>query len=472
MESSPSTIPSPAPGGIPSKSETTTGSVVASAVLTVLKLVVGVLTGSLGLIAEAAHSFLDLCSTLITFWVVRVADKPPDNNHPYGHDKAEHLGALAGMSLLATTACFILYHAFERIFIKPEAPVVSVWSFAVLLVTLIVDYLRSRTLKQAAVAHESQALASDAEHFSNDMLGSIAVMFGLGVVALSHVIALPAWLVNRVDAFAAVMVALIALYSVFTLSARAVRALMDDVPVDLLTRLRVLVEEVPGVVPGTVVLRSRYVGKRPYVEVKLGMSRATSLEEAHQLSDRVEAAIAAEMGSVEATVHVEPVVAPNESHAATVRAIALKLGFSIHNLSIYQLNHELCVELDLEVSNLLTVAEAHLRSDILEKALIQELPSGSTVHVHLEPRSDDLISAVKHAASWKRIHEALQSLPEYGVVVIRDVLLTDHGIVVNLDRKFSGTTTLSEAHDHMAALERELRSKISDLARVHINPEV
>ncbi|MES2308031.1 MAG: cation diffusion facilitator family transporter [Verrucomicrobiota bacterium] len=459
-------------GGVSSKTDTTAASVIASAILTVLKLIVGILTNSLGLIAEAAHSFLDLCSTLITFWVVRVADKPPDSNHPYGHEKAEHLGALAGMSLLATTACFILYQAFGKIFIQPEAPHVSIWSFAVLLVTLVVDFLRSRSLKSAAEAHSSQALAADAEHFSNDMFGSLAVMLGLGIVAFSHVMAIPSWLVTRADAFAAVMVAFIALYSVFTLGASAVRALMDDVPIDLVNRLRTQVEEVDGVVPGTVVLRSRYVGKRPYVEVKLGMSRSGSLEEAHQLSEKVEAALATELGSAEATVHVEPVAPPNESHAATVRAIALRLGFSIHNLSIYQLHHELCVELDLEVSNLLTVAEAHLRSDILERALLKELPQGSSIHVHLEPRSDEVISAVKHTDSWERIQKALEKLPEYGDVAIRDVLLTDQGIVVNLDRVFSGETTLSEAHDHMAILEQELRQRIPDLVRVHINPEV
>ena len=107
---------------IQSKSAATKISILASALLSALKMLVGLMTGSLGLLAEAAHSFLDLLSTIITFFVIRLASVPPDDNHPYGHEKAEHLGALAGMALLSSTAAFILYHAFEKILFKPEAP--------------------------------------------------------------------------------------------------------------------------------------------------------------------------------------------------------------------------------------------------------------------------------------------------------------------------------------------------------------
>src|SRR5580692_12438011 len=115
-----------------SKSAIATLSVVASGSLAILKFLVGLLTGSLGLLAEAAHSLLDFVSTLITLMVVRVAAVPPDQNHPYGHERAENLGALAGMALLAATALFILYHAFEKIFFNPAAPQVNAWSFGVL----------------------------------------------------------------------------------------------------------------------------------------------------------------------------------------------------------------------------------------------------------------------------------------------------------------------------------------------------
>src|ERR1700749_4355865 len=150
------------------KQAVTTASVVASGGLAALKLLVGWLSGSLGLLAEAAHSLLDLISTLITLLVVRVAAVPPDSNHPYGHERAEQLGALAGMTLLGGTGALILYHAFDTIFVHPSSPEVSVGAFAVLIVSIVVDFFRARALRRAAASHASSALASDAEHFAND----------------------------------------------------------------------------------------------------------------------------------------------------------------------------------------------------------------------------------------------------------------------------------------------------------------
>src|SRR6516165_10139122 len=196
--------------GTRAKQAITTASVVASGAIAALKLLVGGLTGSLGLLAEGAHSLFDLVATLITLLVVRVAAVPPDANHPYGHERAENLGALAGMAILAATAFYILYHAFEKVFFHPGAPLVTVWSFGVLIIALVVDVYRARALRKAASEYGSQALASDAEHFTNDMLGTAAVLGGLIVVLLSEWVSLPNWLVSRVDAFAAAIVACIA----------------------------------------------------------------------------------------------------------------------------------------------------------------------------------------------------------------------------------------------------------------------
>src|SRR6516225_6815935 len=154
--------------GTRAKQAITTASVVASGAIAALKLLVGGLTGSLGLLAEGAHSLFDLVSTVITFLVVRIAAVPPDANHPYGHERAENLGALAGMALLAGTALFILYHAFNKIFFDPRVPEVNVWSLGVLAISLAVDLYRVRALREAAKEYGSQALASDAEHFRND----------------------------------------------------------------------------------------------------------------------------------------------------------------------------------------------------------------------------------------------------------------------------------------------------------------
>jgi cation diffusion facilitator family transporter len=449
-----------------------TASVVAGTTLTALKLIVGVLTGSLGLLAEAAHSLFDLVSSLITLLVVRVAAVPPDANHPYGHERAENLGALAGMALLAATALFILYHACEKIFFHPGAPQVTIWSFGVLIIALIVDLYRARALRKAARDHRSQALASDAEHFANDMLATLAVLGGLAIVALSQWTALPDWLVSRVDALAAAIVACIALRSAWRLGAEAIRALMDDVPVELTERLKQCVESVDGVVRGSTELRTHFVGTRPYVEVTLGTPRGGSLESAHHLSEAVEKAIRRELAGAQATIHVEPRATPHEHPAASLRAVADRLGLRVHNVNVYLIADEVHIDLDLELADYLSLAAAHKRSEDLEQAVRRELSDRVHVAVHLEPRSDDPRRAARRFSSAQKVRDVLSKMPQGDNVRVHDVLITDEGLVVTLERDFSGEMSLREVHEAMTDLERRLKLSIPDVIRVHVDPEI
>src|SRR5690349_21653949 len=135
-------------------------SILSGVLLTGLKLVVGVATGSLAILAEAAHSALDLLAAGITLLVVHIADLPPDENHPYGHARAEHLGALAEAVLLVVTAVLVLRESYLRIFVHPELPEISIWAFAVMIVSLVVDWQRSRALRRAGAESKSDALAA------------------------------------------------------------------------------------------------------------------------------------------------------------------------------------------------------------------------------------------------------------------------------------------------------------------------
>jgi cation diffusion facilitator family transporter len=446
-------------------------SVLASGGLALLKFLVGLLTGSLGLLAEAAHSLLDFVSTLITLVVVRVAAVPPDQNHPYGHERAENLGALAGMTLLAATALFIAYHAVVKIVAAPEPPEVTPWSFGVLLASLIVDFLRARSLRKFARLHASHALASDAEHFANDMIGALAVMAGLAVVALAKVLPIPEWLAGRADAIAGLAVAAIALRSVWRLGSEAVRALMDDVSPSLTGRLKARVEGVEGVVKGSARVRAHFVGSRPYVEVALGTPRGGSLESAHEVSEGVERAIAAELAGANATVHVEPVAAAGEGPAVVVRAAADRLGLRVHNLHVYALSTGLEVELDLELNEEFSLAEAHSHSETLEAAVARELSGRLQLSVHLEPRDDRPRPAVRESSSRARVEAALREL-NASHLAVRDVLIIDDGWVVTLRQGFPAPSGLKKVHEAMAELEHALRALVPEVVRVHVDPEV
>src|SRR5947208_624548 len=161
--------------------------------LTSLKLIIGLLIGSLGILAEAAHSGLDLVAALMTFLAVRVADRPADATHNYGHGKVENLSAFLEVALLLLTAIWIIYEAIQRLLHQDIHVDISIWAFMVMLISIAVDFTRSRALLRVARKLGSQALEADALHFSTDIWSSIVVVLGLLVVYLSQRFPLPSW---------------------------------------------------------------------------------------------------------------------------------------------------------------------------------------------------------------------------------------------------------------------------------------
>ncbi len=447
-------------------------SVFSGGLLTALKLAVGISTGSLAILAEAAHSALDLLAAGITFMVVQIADLPPDENHPYGHARAEHLGALAEAVLLVVTAVLVLRESYLRLFVHPEMPEISIWAFAVMIVSVVVDWRRSRALKRAADEFKSDALAADAAHFTNDLLSTGVVLAGLTLIALAAPRQLlPEWLLIRTDAIAAAVVALIALWVSWGMALRAIRALMDDVPADLSRRLVRQVNALPSVVPDSVQMRTRFVGQQPYVEVTLGTPRGGSLEQAHQLTEAVEAVIREELAGANVLVHVEPARTATEPYATAVYASAHRLGLHVHNLDIYQLADSVRVDMDLELPTDLTLGEAHTSSEQLERAICEELGGTTTVAVHLEPRRDHVRPAVRYAPLTEELRRVVAQLPGADAVAQVEALLTDAGTIITLRCAFPPETPLSEVHNAMARLERELRRAVPDVVRVQIDPE-
>jgi cation diffusion facilitator family transporter len=447
-------------------------SIGSGALLTILKLAVGITTGSLAILAEAAHSALDLVAAAITYVVVRIADLPPDENHPYGHARAEHLGALAETVLLVVTAVLVLRESFLRIFVSPEETHISVWSFVVLIISLVVDWRRARSLNKAAQQFKSQALAADAAHFSNDMLSAGVVLASLTIMAIAQPYGLlPDWLVLRFDALAATVVAVIALWVSWTMGRRAIRALMDDIPADLSRRLVRQVNALPSVVPNSVQMRTRFVGDQPYVEVTLGTPRGATLEEAHQLTETVESVIREELAGAQVLVHVEPARTASEPYTTAVYAAAHRLGMHVHNLDVYQLTDSVRVDVDLELPTNLTLGEAHTSSEHLEQAIRTELGDSTAVLVHLEPRRDHVRPAVRYAPLNEQVCRIVLQLAGTNTIAHVETLLTDEGTIVTLRCSFPPETPLSEVHTAMAHLERDLRRAVPDIVRVQIDPE-
>ncbi len=279
-------------------------SVIAAIGLTTFKLIVGLLTNSLGILAEAAHSGLDLVAAAMTLFAVQVSDKPADKEHPFGHGKIENLSALFETFLLLATSGWIIYEAVQRLFfvnVKVEA---SIWSFIVMGTSIVIDYTRSRILYKAARKYKSQALEADALHFSTDIWSSAVVIVGLIGLTIARYIPGLDWM-HKADAIAALIVAIIVIYISGELGWRTISALLDTAPRGLADKVETVAASVNGVVDAHAI-RIRPSGAHTFIDLHITMDGNCTLNEAHAATEIIEKAIHAIISPADITVHVEP----------------------------------------------------------------------------------------------------------------------------------------------------------------------
>jgi len=280
-------------------------SVVGAVVLTTLKVVVGLATNSLGILSEAAHSGLDLVAAMITYFAVRVSDRPADREHPYGHGKVENLSALVETILLLATCVWIIYEANHRMTVKHADVDASFWAFAVMFVSIGIDFSRSRALSRAARKYNSQALEADALHFSTDIWSSMVVILGLLAVRMGGVFPSYGNVLGQADSVAALGVALIVIWVSLQLGRRTLQGLLDAAPVGLSDRIKEAVEALPDVTDCHRI-RVRMSGPQLFVDVHVLVDGSNTLAQTHALTEVIEQTIEQVVPGADVTVHPEP----------------------------------------------------------------------------------------------------------------------------------------------------------------------
>lgn len=263
------------------------------------------MSGSLGILAEAAHSGLDLVAALVTWFAVLVSHKPADDQHQYGHGKIENLSALFEALLLLGTCVWIIKEAVRRLAHDELDVDASIWTFLVMAISIIVDYSRSRMLMRVARKHRSQALEADALHFSTDIWSSLVVLVGLGGVKLASFYP-GLGILSKADSVAALAVALIVVWVSGRLGFRTINDLIDSAPKDLSRKVKQIAESVENV-KGCHAVRVRCSGPKTFIDAHVELEGTLSLTEAHRLTDQVEEAIKKEIVDADVTVHAEPI---------------------------------------------------------------------------------------------------------------------------------------------------------------------
>lgn len=448
-------------------------SLLAAVMLTAFKLAIGLWTNSLGILSEAAHSGLDLVAAAITFWAVRISGLPADQRHTYGHGKFENLSALLETLLLLVTCLGIVYESLRRLFFLERVEVTAnVWAFLVVLVSIATDFSRSRALKKAADKHHSQALEADALHFSTDIWSSLVVLWGLfGVKASEYFGA--AWL-GQADTVAALGVAVIVVGVSIKLGKKSLQDLLDAIPDDLQQRVIAAIGQVPGVQEVKLV-RLRRSGPEVFADVTLAVDRSVPFERTHEIADDAEAAVQHIVPQADVVVHIEPTAAHDEHLLTTIRVLAARHGLSAHGIRVYGDAGRSSLELHLEVSESLSLEEAHRQATGFERALHEAIPGLTRIVTHLEPTGRDSAMLPAAPASQEQVQLLIEDFFRAGRTAARphDIVVqrTGQELAVSFHCTLHPSTAITDAHKLTEQLEQYLRAHMPNLGRVVIHAE-
>jgi cation diffusion facilitator family transporter len=450
------------------KEKVALSSIAASAGLTLAKAIVGLSTGSLAILSEAAHSLIDFFATVMTYFAVRISGKPADEEHHYGHGKIESVTALAETALLFVLSGVVMWEAAHRLTGgQAHAVEATAAAFAVIAVSIVVDFFRARLLYRVADETSSEALEADALHFSSDMWSSAAVLVGLAGVALGF-----PW----ADAAAALVVAVFVCLAGWRLARRTVQTLTDTAPHGIAQEVTSAAELVRGVV-GVDRVRVRPAGDKLFVELAIAVSRTLPLDRVTAVKERVVSTIRTARPEAEVVVTTEPRALDNETVFERVMVTARNRALAVHHVMVHAIKGRLSVALDLEVDRTLPLGRAHEIATELEEALLEELGPDVEIETHIEPlpehgiagrdASAERVAAV--AGELVALASALGFVRDVHDVRVRD---TDGGEIVNFHCRVDPGLTVQDVHQKVDEVESGLRRRWPSIKRVigHAEP--
>jgi cation diffusion facilitator family transporter len=446
-------------------------SLLAALAITGLKIFVGITTGSLGILSEAAHSGLDLVAATITLFSVRVSDKPADADHQYGHGKIENFSAFIETGLLLVTCVVIIYEAVKRLFFHHVAIEPSLAAFLTLLFSMAVDFWRSRALGRIAAKYDSQALQADALHFSTDIWSSGVVALGLGLVLLgrkAHI----SWLIEA-DPIAALFVAGVIMFVSTRLARRTIDALLDAAPIGARNKIIAALKSVEGLLEVDRV-RIRHAGNRYFADVSIGLARSVTFQRSGQVADEVSSTVHRLLPNSDVVVHSIPRAASAENIFDRVRAVATRHNLNVHDVSVQDLHGHLHVEQHLEMDENLPLKQAHDGVSMLESEIRQDIPEIASILTHIESEPAT-IEAGEQIERDARLEERLKSVSDEfpDILDTHDIAVkrVNGRVYVSCHCTFPDDMPLSQVHDVSTALEARFKQEAPELFRVLIHPE-
>ncbi len=442
-------------------------SVLASLLLTIMKLVVGIMTGSIGIISEAAHSALDFGAAALTLFAVKMSDKPADTKHHYGHAKVESVSALIETGLLVVTSIWIIYAAAERLMAGTTEVKVTWYAVAVMVISIVVDFSRSRALSRVAKETNSQALEADALHFSSDILSSAVVLLGLFCVSLG---------ITWADAVAGIAVALLVGWAAFSLGKKTIDVLIDAAPEGLADRIEEITMAICGVI-AIDKIRVKPTGPQVFIEMAICVNRTLSVEKVQRICAEIEKKIQEEFPVGDITINTRPIALNSETIAERVHVISLNHNLHAHNISTNLAEQKKQISFDVEIDQQLTIKQAHDTVNRLEDELHREFDEELDICIHLDPlRNDDRYTGSLQPGEKELVNntiiKASQSIEN--IQDVHDILIrkSEEGkLFITLHCSFNDDALLEDVHYLTSQLEGAIYRSMPNAGRVIIHAE-
>src|ERR1700677_29080 len=446
-------------------------SVVAALLITGGKILVGVSTGSLGILSEAAHSALDLIAATLTYLSVGVSDKPADADHQYGHGKVENFSAFVETGLLLLTCVWVIYEAVVRFFFRHVEVEPSIWAFTVMLMSMAVDYWRSRALGRIATKYDSQALEADALHFSTDVWSAGVVVLGLTLIVVGRIYRLD-WLLMA-DPIAALFVAGVIVSVSWRLARRTIDALLDAAPAGVRAQITDAVSHVDGVLEiGRV--RIRRAGNRYFADLAVGLARTVTFQRSEQLVEAVTAAVRGILPDADVTVQPLPRAQRSENIFDRIRAVATRHNLNVHDISVQDLAGSLHVEQHVELDERMTLKTAHDQVTELEADMRRDVPEIADILTHIESEPATIEKPeelVRDADLERQLKTVAREFPD--ILDVHDFVITRvrGRLYVSCHCTFADNLSLARVHEVQTELEIHFKQAAPELFRVLIHPE-
>ncbi len=447
-------------------------SMMAAGAMTLLKLAAGLFSGSLGVLSDAAHSALDLAGSALTFFSVRVSDKPADEDHTYGHGKFENLSAFGEAGLMAISCAWIVWEAMQRMILGTMELHHSIWPVLVLLASIAVDYRRSRQLRRVADRTGSPALATDAFHFASDIWSTLAVLAGLGAAWIGQRVGV-VWL-RYADPCAAIMVSLMILRLTFRLGRETVAALVDEVPAEVRSQVLNEVTRVRGVLE-IEQARVRRAGAAYFADLTVALPRSDTFEHTGEHVREITDAVHRVLPEADVVVHTVPRQDFSESIFDRVRAVAARNNVNVHDLSVQLRNGQLRVELHVELDETLPLRQAHSFVTGMEAEILREAPEIGSILTHIESEPATIEKPEAMAEAERRIGQVLrQAAAEFAEIKdVHEITVSRSGdhIYLSCHCTLPDDLPMQRVHEAITSLEDRFKLECPEVYRVTIHPE-